>query len=66
MTFLTMLSVIISTDDTPLYSKCDQASDLWQHLNRLPNLNLNYKTLDWGKKWLVYINAEKTQLVSFD
>ena len=36
------------------------------NLNRLLNLNLNYETLDWGKKWLVYINAGKTQLVSFD
>ena len=23
-------------------------------------------TVDWGKKWLVDLNAEKTQLVSFD
>ena len=30
------------------------------------NLNLIYKTLDWGKKWLVDFNAGKTQLVSFD
>ena len=22
--------------------------------------------MDWGKKWLVDFNAEKTQLVSFD
>ena len=30
------------------------------------NLNLIYKTLDWGRKWLVDFNAGKTQLVSFD
>ena len=30
------------------------------------NLNLIYKTLDWGKKWLVGFNAGKTQLVLFD
>ena len=34
MTFLMMLCVIllIYADDTTLYSKCDQASDLWQQL----------------------------------
>ena len=30
----------------------------------LLNLNLNYKTLDWGKKWPVDFNACKTQLIS--
>ena len=35
MTFLMMLSVILLSmqyNDTTLYSKCDQASDLWQQL----------------------------------
>ena len=33
MTFLMMLNVILLyVDDTILYSKCDQASDLWQRL----------------------------------
>ena len=36
------------------------------NLNWLFNLNLIYKTLDWGKKWLVDFNVGKTQLVSFD
>ena len=36
------------------------------NLNWLLNLNLIYKTLDWGKEWLVDFNAGKTQLVSFD
>ena len=55
----------------------DQASDLCQQLElasesdlqgtaELGNLNLLYKTLDWGKKWFVDLNAGKTQLVSFD
>ena len=35
------------------------------NLNWLLNLNLG-DTVDWGKKWLVDFNAEKTQLVSFD
>ena len=34
-------------------------------LNWLLNLNLIYKTLDWGKKWFVDFNAGKTQLVLF-
>ena len=34
--------------------------------NWLLNLNLNYETPDWGRKWLVDFNARKIQLVSFD
>ena len=34
-------------------------------MNWLLNLNLIYKTLDWGKKLFVDFNAGKTQLVSF-
>ena len=29
-------------------------------------MNLVYKTLDWGRKWLVDFNAGKTQLDLFD
>ena len=36
------------------------------NLNWLLNCNLIYKTLDWGKEWLVDFNAGKTQLVLFD
>ena len=36
------------------------------NLNLFLNLNLIYETLDWGKKWVVDFNAEKTQLVLFD
>ena len=39
-------NIAIHADDTTLYSKCDQASDLWQQLDLwLLNLNLFYKTL---------------------
>ena len=38
----------IYADDTTLYSKCDQASDLWQH-PELAFLNLIYETLWTGK-----------------
>ena len=65
MTFLKMLFVIF--DDTSLYSKCDQASHLWQQLELVPELESDLQnTVDWGKKWLVDFNAEKTQLVLFD
>ena len=57
----------IYTDDTTLYSKCDQASDLWQQLELASELELDlWDTVDWGRKWLVDFSAGKTQLVSFD
>ena len=57
----------IYADDTTLYSKCDQASDLWQQLELASELKFDLQdTVDWGKKWLVDSSAGKTQLVSFD
>ena len=57
----------IYADDTTLYSKCDQASDLWQQLELASELESDLRdTVDWGRKWLVDFNARKTQLVSFD
>ena len=54
-------------DDTTLYSRCDWASDLWQQLELASELESDLQDMvDWGKKWLVDFNAEKTQLVSFD
>ena len=39
-------NITIHADDTTLYSKCDQVSDLWQQLDLwLLNLNLFCKTL---------------------
>ena len=49
--------IAIYADDTTLYSKCDQASELESDLR---------DTVDWGRKWLVDFNAGKTQLLSFD
>ena len=40
-----IFNIAIYAVDTTLYSKSDQASDLWGNLNWLLNLNLNYKTL---------------------
>ena len=59
--------IAIYVDDTTLYSKCDQASDLWQQLELVSELESDLQdTVDWGKKWLVDFNAGKTQVVSFD
>ena len=59
--------IAIYADDTTLYSKCDQASDMWQQLELASELESDLRdTVDWGKKWLVDFNARKTQLVSFD
>ena len=57
----------IYADDTTLYSKCDQASDLWQQLELASKLESDLRdTVDWGRKWLVDFNAGKTQLVLCD
>ena len=59
--------IAIYADDATLYSKCDWASDLWQQLELASELESDLRdTVDWGKKWLVDFNAEKTQLVLFD
>ena len=59
--------ITIYADDTTLYSRCDRTSDLWQQLELASELESDLRdTVDWGKKWLVDFNAEKTQLVSFD
>ena len=40
---------------------------LWQQLELVSELEFDLReTVDWGKKWLVYFNAGKTQLVSFN
>ena len=41
----------INADDTTLYSKCDQASDMWQQLELASELESDLRdTVDWGKK----------------
>ena len=60
-------NIAIYADDTTLYSKCNQASDLWQQLELASELESDLRdTVDWDRKWLVDFNAGKTQLVSFD
>ena len=60
-------NIAIYADDTTLYSKCNQASDLWQQLELASEFESDLRdTVDWGRKWLVDFNAGKTQLDSFD
>ena len=40
-----IFDIVIYADDTSLYFKCDQASDLWQQLELGFKLNLIYETL---------------------
>ena len=43
--------IAIYADDTTLYSKCDQASDLCQQLKLASELESDLRdTVDWGKK----------------
>ena len=43
--------IAIYADDTTLYSKCDQASDLWQQLELASELEPDLQdTVDWGRK----------------
>ena len=59
-------NIAICADDTTLYPRCDQASDLWQQLELAFELESDLQnTVDWGRKWFVDFNAGKTQLVSF-
>ena len=60
-------NIVGFADDTTLYSKCDQASDLWQQQELASELESDLLgTLDMNKKWLVDFHAGKAQLVSFD
>ena len=60
-------NITTCADDTTLYSKFDQASDLWQQLKLASKLESDLReTVDWDRKWLVDYSAGKTQLVSFD
>ena len=42
-------NIAMYADDTTLYSKCDQASDLWQQLELASELESDLRdTMDWG------------------
>ena len=60
-------NIAIYANDTTLHSKCDQASDLWQQLELTSKLESDPQdTVDWCRKWLVDVNAGKTEIVWFD
>ena len=60
-------NIVIYDDDPTLYSKWDQASDLWQELELASEIKSDLQdTVKWGKKCLADLNVGKTQLVSFD
>ena len=60
-------NIAIYADDTTLYSRCDQASDLWQQLELASELESDLRdTVDWDMHWLCNFNAGKTQFVSFE
>ena len=60
-------NIPIYADDTTLYSKCDQASDLQQQLELVSELESDLRdTMDWGRKWPLDFKAGKTQLISFE
>ena len=47
-------NIAIYADDTTLYSKCDQASDLWQQFELASELESDLQdTVDQGKKTLI-------------
>ena len=51
-------NIAICADDSTLYSKCVQASDLGQKLELASELESDLRdTVDWGRKWLVDFNA---------
>ena len=59
-------NIAMEAADALLYPNCDEASDSWQQqeLTSEPESDL-HKNEDWGSKWLVHLNTEKTQLVPF-
>ena len=60
-------NIAIYTDYTTVYSKCDQAFDLWHQLELASEFESDLRdTVDWGMNWLVNFNAGKTRLASFD
>ena len=43
--------IAVYADDTTFYSKCDEASDLWQQLELASELESDIQdTVDWGRK----------------
>ena len=59
-------NIAVCGNDTTLYSKSNQGSDLWQQLELASELESDLRdTVDWYRKWFVDFNSGKTQLVLF-
>ena len=57
-------NIAVFADDTTLYSKCEQVSDLWQQMELASELESDLRDIVyWSRKWLVDFNAGKAQLV---
>ena len=54
-------NIAIYADDTTLYFKCDQASNLWQQVELASELESDLQ--DRGRKWHIDFYAGKTHLV---
>ena len=49
--YTVICDIAIYADDNTLYSKCDQASDLWQQLELASELESDLRdTVGWDKK----------------
>ena len=60
-------NIAIYADDTTLFFKCNQASDLWQQLELAPERESDLQdTVDRVRKWLFDFNAGKTHIALFD
>ena len=60
-------NIAIYVDDTTLYSKWDQPSDLQQQLELATKLKYDlWGIVDWGRMWHVDFNLGKTHIVLFD
>ena len=54
-------NIAIYADDATVYSRCDQASHLWQQLELVFELESDLQdSVDWGRKQLVDFNTGKT------
>ena len=59
--------IAIYADVTTLYSKCDQASDIWQQLELASELEFDLRNTGMGAKVACWFQCwKKTQMISFD
>ena len=57
-----LVNTQMHADDTAfIYSKSDQATDLWKQLEMATGLEYGLRdTMDLGRNWIVDLNARKT------